>query len=318
MTMNQRKTLAFLFPGQGSQSIGMLAELGERHAVVQKTFIEASAAMGEDLWALASDGPETLLNRTDHTQPIMLTAGVAVWRAWLEGGGVWPARMAGHSLGEYTALVCAGALGFAEAVALVRDRGRYMQAAVAEGEGGIAAVLGLDDDTIATVCADSAEGEVVEPVNFNAPGQVVIAGHAQAVERAIAAAKHAGAKRAMMLPMSVPAHCSLMAPAAEQLEQRLAKVEVSEPQVPIVHNVDVSTSGSPAAIKARLVDQVRSPVRWTECVRALAAEGITETIECGPGRVLAGLNRRIDRQLGAQAIDNPDRLAEALNSMESP
>ena len=314
--MNQRNDLAFLFPGQGSQSIGMLAELGERHAVVQKTFIEASAAMGEDLWALANEGPEALLNRTDHTQPVMLTAGVAVWRAWLEGGGVWPARMAGHSLGEYTALVCAGALDFADAVALVRDRGRYMQAAVPEGEGAIAAVLGLDDEIIAEVCANSAGAEVVEPVNYNAPGQVVIAGHAPAVERAIEAAKQAGAKRAMLLPMSVPAHCSLMAPAADQLEQRLAGVTLTEPDVPVVHNVDVSVSGSPEAIKARLVDQVRSPVRWTECVRALCDAGITQTIECGPGRVLAGLNRRIDRQLGAQTIDNPDRLAQALNSME--
>ncbi len=314
--MNQRNDLAFLFPGQGSQSIGMLAELGERHAVVQKTFIEASAAMGEDLWALANEGPEALLNRTDHTQPVMLTAGVAVWRAWLEGGGVWPARMAGHSLGEYTALVCAGALDFADAVALVRDRGRYMQAAVPEGEGAIAAVLGLDDEAIAEVCANSAGAEVVEPVNYNAPGQVVIAGHAPAVERAIEAAKQAGAKRAMLLPMSVPAHCSLMAPAADQLEQRLAGVTLTEPNVPVVHNVDVSVSGSPEAIKARLVDQVRSPVRWTECVRALCDAGITQTIECGPGRVLAGLNRRIDRQLGAQTIDNPDRLAQALNSME--
>ena len=314
--MNQRNDLAFLFPGQGSQSIGMLAELGERHAVVQKTFIEASAAMGEDLWALANEGPEALLNRTDHTQPVMLTAGVAVWRAWLEGGGVWPARMAGHSLGEYTALVCAGALDFADAVALVRDRGRYMQAAVPEGEGAIAAVLGLGDEAIAEVCANSAGAEVVEPVNYNAPGQVVIAGHAPAVERAIEAAKQAGAKRAMLLPMSVPAHCSLMAPAADQLEQRLAGVTLTEPDVPVVHNVDVSVSGSPEAIKARLVDQVRSPVRWTECVRALCDAGITQTIECGPGRVLAGLNRRIDRQLGAQTIDNPDRLAQALNSME--
>lgn len=314
--MNQRNDLAFLFPGQGSQSIGMLAELGERHAVVQKTFIEASAAMGEDLWALANEGPEALLNRTDHTQPVMLTAGVAVWRAWLEGGGVWPARMAGHSLGEYTALVCAGALGFADAVTLVRDRGRYMQAAVPEGEGGIAAVLGLDDEAIAEVCANSAGTEVVEPVNYNAPGQVVIAGHAHAVERAIEAAKQAGAKRAMLLPMSVPAHCSLMAPAAAQLEQRLAGVTLTQPTVPVMHNVDVSVSGSPEAIKARLVDQVRSPVRWTQCVRALCAAGITQTIECGPGRVLAGLNRRIDRQLGAQTIDNPDRLAQALNSME--
>ncbi len=314
--MKQRQDLACLFPGQGSQSIGMLSTLAERHAVVQKTFIEASSAMGEDLWALASEGPESLMNRTDHTQPLMLTAGVAVWRAWCEGGGAMPRMMAGHSLGEYTALVAAGALEFADAVELVRDRGRYMQEAVPEGEGAIAAVLGLDDEQIQAVCNDSARGEVVEPVNYNAPGQVVIAGHAGAVERALEAAKAAGAKRAITLPMSVPAHCSLMAPAAEKLASRLAGVEVKTPQVPVVHNVDVSLSADPDSIRQHLVDQVRSPVRWVECVQALAAAGVSEAVECGPGKVLAGLNRRIDRSIGIRAIHDPDSLAEALNSLE--
>ncbi len=309
--------LAFLFPGQGSQSLGMLSALAERHAVVQKTFIEASSAMGEDLWALACEGPEALLNRTDHTQPLMLTAGVAVWRAWLEGGGPEPGRMAGHSLGEYTALVCAGALDFAQAVELVRDRGRYMQAAVPEGEGAIAAVLGLDDAVIAEVCRGSAGTEVVEPVNFNAPGQVVIAGHRGAVESALEAAKAAGAKRAMVLPMSVPAHCSLMGPAAEQLKERLAKVTLSTPRIPVMHNVDLSLSTDAQSMRERLVEQVRSPVRWSECIQTLASAGITEAIECGPGRVLAGLNRRIDRSMGIQAVHDPDSLAQALNAMET-
>mgnify|MGYP000066981719 CR=1 FL=1 len=315
--MTSSHDLAFLFPGQGSQSIGMLADLAERHAVVQKTFIEASAAMGEDLWGLACNGPEALMNRTDHTQPLMLTAGVAVWRAWREGGGCMPGAMAGHSLGEYTALVCAGALDFPVAVELVRDRGRFMQEAVPEGEGAIAAVLGLDDAAIAAVCDESAQGEVVEPVNYNAPGQVVIAGHRAAVERALEAAKAAGAKRAVQLPMSVPAHCSLMAPAAERLAERLAGVELSMPTVPVVHNVDVQVSDTPAAIRERLTAQVRSPVRWTECVQALGARGIGQAVECGPGRVLAGLNRRIDRRMGIMAIHDPDSLAQALNTLET-
>ncbi len=314
--MKKRTDLAFLFPGQGSQSIGMLSELAERHAVVQKTFIEASSALGEDLWQLASSGPESLLNRTDHTQPLMLTAGIAVWRAWCEGGGAMPNRMAGHSLGEYTALVAAGALDFPVAVELVRDRGRYMQAAVAEGEGAIAAVLGMDDSSLATLCEANAGEGVVEPVNYNAPGQTVIAGHRGAVERTLAAAREAGAKRAVMLPMSVPAHCSLMVPAAEQLAARLADVPLREPDIPVIHNVDVTLSGSPDAIRQRLVAQVESPVRWTECIQALAADGIQEAVECGPGRVLAGLNRRIDRRMNIQAIHDPDSLAKALNTLE--
>ena len=313
----KRNDLAFLFPGQGSQSVTMLTALAERHAVVQKTFIEASTAFGEDLWALSCDGPEALINRTDHTQPLMLTAGVAVWRAWIQAGGPKPAALAGHSLGEYTALVCGGALSFPDAVALVHDRGRFMQDAVPEGEGAIAAVLGLEDGVIQSVCEQAAEGEVVEPVNYNAPGQVVIAGHAGAVERALTVAREAGAKRAIPLPMSVPAHCSLMAPAAEKLAERLSAVTLATPDIPIIHNVDVSESGSPEAIRERLVDQVRSPVRWTECVQALAERGVNQVVECGPGRVLAGLNRRIKRDLVSQAIYDPDSLAGALDTLEA-
>jgi len=313
----KRNDLAFLFPGQGSQSVTMLTALAERHAVVQKTFIEASTAFGEDLWALSCDGPEALINRTDHTQPLMLTAGVAVWRAWIQAGGPKPAALAGHSLGEYTALVCGGALSFPDAVALVHDRGRFMQDAVPEGEGAIAAVLGLEDGVIQSVCEQAAEGEVVEPVNYNAPGQVVVAGHAGAVERALTVAREAGAKRAIPLPMSVPAHCSLMAPAAEKLAERLSAVTLATPDIPIIHNVDVSESGSPEAIRERLVDQVRSPVRWTECVQALAERGVNQVVECGPGRVLAGLNRRIKRDLVSQAIYDPDSLAGALDTLEA-
>lgn len=315
--MTRRDDLAFLFPGQGSQSVGMLSALAERHASVQKTFIEASAALDEDLWRLAQEGPEALLNRTDYTQPAMLTAGVAVWRAWQAGGGPQPARLAGHSLGEYTALVCAGSLDFADAVRLVRDRGRFMQEAVPEGEGAIAAVLGLDDGRVAEVCREAAAGEVVEPVNYNAPGQVVIAGHAAAVDRALAAAKAAGAKRAVRLPMSVPAHCSLMVPAAERLAGHLAEVAIRSPEIPVVHNVDVSEAGDPDAIRERLVAQVRSPVRWTETVHALAAAGIHRAVECGPGKVLAGLNRRIERDMSIAAVYDPGSLARTLEQMES-
>lgn len=308
--------LAFLFPGQGSQSIGMLGQLAERHAVVQKTFIEASAALGEDLWAIACEGPESVMNRTDYTQPLMLTAGVAVWRAWEAGGGPLPAFMAGHSLGEYTALVCSDSLDFSEAVGLVRDRGRYMQEAVPEGEGAIAAVLGLDDQQIADVCAAAAGHDVVEPVNFNSPGQVVIAGHLAAVDRALDQAKAAGAKRAVKLPMSVPAHCSLMQPAATKLEARLEQVTFQPTTVPVIHNVDMSLSGDAATIRQRLVDQVKSPVQWTGCIRALSLKGVDCMLECGPGRVLAGLNRRIDRTITTYAVHDSDSLAETLTALE--
>jgi len=310
--MVNSEQLALVFPGQGSQSVGMLKELAEAYPVVGQTFAEASAALGYDLWALVQEGPEQDLNRTDRTQPAMLAAGVAVWRVWQERGGARPAYMAGHSLGEYTALVCAEALDFAEAAALVADRGRFMQEAVPEGQGAMAAVLGLDDDQVRAACAAAAQGEVVEAVNFNAPGQVVIAGAKSAVERAIEALKAAGAKRALPLPVSAPSHCALMKPASERLAERLQTVTVRAPKIPVLHNVDVQTTQDPDAIRDRLVRQLYSPVRWVETVQALKAAGVTTTVECGPGRVLAGLNRRIDKELSAPAVYDPASLDQAL------
>ncbi|MDN3518472.1 ACP S-malonyltransferase [Aquisalimonas lutea] len=304
---------AFVFPGQGSQSVGMLDDLAAATPVVEQTFAEASDALGEDLWALVREGPEQELNRTDRTQPAMLAAGVAVWRALREKGAPTPSYLAGHSLGEYSALVCAGSLEFADAVRLVADRGRFMQEAVPQGEGAMAAVLGLDDQQVADVCAAAAQGDVVEPVNFNAPGQVVIAGATAAVERAIAGAKQAGAKRAMPLPVSVPAHCALMEPAAERLAERLAGVAIRAPGVAVVHNVDVALCDDPDGIRERLVRQVHRPVRWVETVRFLGEQGVTTLVECGPGKVLAGLTRRIDKTLEGRAVYDPDTLAAVLD-----
>lgn len=304
---------AFVFPGQGSQSVGMLDDLAAATPVVEQTFAEASDALGENLWTLVSEGPEQELNRTDRTQPAMLAAGVAVWRALREKGAPAPSYLAGHSLGEYSALVCGGALDFAEAVRLVADRGRFMQEAVPQGQGSMAAVLGLDDQQVADVCAAAAQGEVVEPVNFNAPGQVVIAGTSAAVERAIAGAKQAGAKRAMPLPVSVPSHCALMEPAAERLAERLADVAVQAPAIPVVHNVDVALCDEPDGIRQRLVRQVHRPVRWVETVRFLGEHGVTTLVECGPGKVLAGLTRRIDKGLEGRPVYDPDTLAAVLD-----
>ncbi len=307
---------AFVFPGQGSQSLGMLAALAEASPEVKTTFAEASDALGEDLWTLCQEGPEDVLNRTDRTQPAMLAAGVAVWRAWLGRDGKQPAFMAGHSLGEYSALVCAGALSFADAVRLVAERGRFMQEAVPEGQGAMAAILGLDDAAVRQVCADAAQGAVVEAVNFNAPGQVVVAGNRDAVDRACEAAKAAGAKRALPLPVSVPSHCALMKPASERLAQALADVSVSSPTIPVVHNVDVSLAASPDAIRERLVQQLYQPVRWVETVEWLAAQGVTRLVEAGPGKVLAGLAKRIDKSLVAVPVLDPASLDKALTGGE--
>lgn len=296
---------AFVFPGQGSQQIGMMDGFAD-HLAVRATFDEASDALGEDLWQLAQQGPADALNLTRNTQPLMLAAGVATWRAWQAAGGATPSYVAGHSLGEYSALVAAGAIAFRDAVPLVRFRAEAMQQAVAAGVGAMAAVIGGDDDAIAQACREAAQGEVVEPVNFNAPGQIVIAGNKAAVERAMAAAKARGAKRALLLPVSAPFHSSLLAPAAERLAERLAQVDIAAPAIPVVHNVDVETHAAPDAIRAALARQAASPVRWTETVRWLAAHGVSNVVECGPGKVLAGLARRIDDRLQAFAlIDGP-------------
>jgi [acyl-carrier-protein] S-malonyltransferase len=306
--------LSFVFPGQGSQAVGMLAELAAAYPLVGDTFAEASAALGLDLWRLVQEGPAEELNLTHNTQPAMLAAGVAVWRVWQQQGGVQPAYLAGHSLGEYTALVAGGAIAFADAVRLVAERGRLMQAAVPEGTGAMAAILGLDDDQVRAACAQAAAGEVVEAVNFNSPGQVVIAGHAGAVARAVEAAKAAGAKRAVTLPVSVPSHCALMRPAAERLAQRLASMAVRVPQIPVLHNVDVAVASTADAVRDRLARQLHSPVRWAETVKRLAAEGVTLVVEAGPGKVLAGLNKRIDKNLESVAAYDPASLAAALEA----
>lgn len=307
-------SLAFVFPGQGSQSVGMLAALAAAEPVVEQTFAEASAVLGYDLWALCQQGPEADLGSTERTQPAMLAAGVATWRAWLAHDGPRPVAMAGHSLGEYTALVCSGAIDFAAAVDLVRFRGQVMQAAVPLGQGAMAAVLGLDDAQLIEACREAEQGEVVEAVNFNAPGQVVIAGNATAVARAIELARARGAKRAVTLPVSVPSHSRLMLGAAERLAERLAGVALRMPDVPAVYTVGVRTHASLEGIRVALKEQLHQPVRWAETVRAMVAGGVTTIVECGPGKVLTTLNRRVERRpdLTMLAVEDPDGLAAAL------
>lgn len=302
---------AFIFPGQGSQSLGMLADFADRPAVKQ-TFQEASGALDLDLWAMSQDGPQELMNQTENTQPLLLTAGVALWRLWEQSGGPRPHYLAGHSLGEYTALTCAGVINLGVAVRLVRTRGQLMQQAVAEGEGKMAAVLGLDDEQVRAACEKAADGSVVEAVNFNAPGQVVIAGAADAVERAIAACKEAGAKRAMPLPVSVPSHCALMKPAADKLAEALNATNFHAAEIPVINNVDVVAESAPEQIRDALVRQLYSPVRWVETIQALGAEGITSVYECGPGKVLCGLIKRIDREMVASPLESGDAFEKAL------
>ena len=284
-------SFAFVFPGQGSQSVGMMAAYGDS-PVVRATFDEASAALGEDLWTMVAEGPAERLSQTVNTQPIMLTAGVAVWRLWESLGGKMPAVVAGHSLGEYSALVAAGSLKLADAVPLVRLRAAAMQEAVPVGTGAMAAILGLDDEGIAAACAEAAQGEVVEPVNFNAPGQTVIAGHKGAVERACEACKARGAKRAVLLPVSAPFHSSLLKPAADRLAVALAGITLNTPLIPVVNNVDVAIETDPAKIKDALVRQAAKPVRWVETIQKIAGMGVATAAECGPGKVLAGLTKR--------------------------
>jgi [acyl-carrier-protein] S-malonyltransferase len=302
---------AFLFPGQGSQAVGMLSDLGE-YPAVRQIFQEASGALDRDLWELAQQGPEKDLNRTDLTQPVLLTAGVAVWKLWEQKGGARPTFLAGHSLGEYTALVCAGVLNLGDAVRLVEKRGQLMQEAVPAGEGRMAAVLGLDDDQVREACQSAAEGQVVEAVNFNAPGQVVIAGNAEAVDRAIEQCKAAGAKRAMPLPVSVPSHCALMKPAADKLAGVLAETNFHSPELPVINNVDVAIERDADAIRDALVRQLYSPVRWVETIQTLTAEGVDNAFECGPGKVLAGLAKRIDRSLNVAPLGTDEAITAAL------
>lgn len=305
--------LAFVFPGQGSQKVGMLAGIAADYPVVRETFAEASAALGYDMWQLIQQGPQEELNLTEKTQPLLLTSSVALWRAWQQRGGATPALLAGHSLGEFSALVCAGAIEFADAVRLVRARGQFMQTAVPVGEGAMAAVLGLEDAQIVQICRDAtAGGGTVEAVNFNAPGQVVIAGTVAAVERAIELCKAAGSKRALPLPVSAPFHTSLMRPAGEKLREAMRELTFSAPNIPVVHNVHAQPEADPQKIKDILFEQIYSPVNWVGCVQYLAAHGITTTIECGPGKVLGGLIKRIDKALGCVGIEESAELDAAL------
>lgn len=306
---------AIVFPGQGSQSVGMLVALGAADADVKATFATASEVLGYDLWALTQDDPDGRLATTAVTQPALLTASVAIWRSWQSRDVAPPAVLAGHSLGEYSALVCAGALDFATAVSLVEQRGQFMQAAVAPGEGAMAAILGLDDDVVIAACADVSDG-VVSAVNFNAPGQVVIAGNRASVDAAIDRCKEAGARRALPLPVSVPSHCALMAPAAEQMAERLSSVTLSAPEIPVINNVDVATQSDADAIRDALVRQLYSPVRWVESMRKAGTMGIEAVAECGPGKVLCGLHKRIDRKQTAVPMEQPEDL-DALQALIS-
>jgi [acyl-carrier-protein] S-malonyltransferase len=305
-------SLALVFPGQGSQSVGMLAELAAAHDEVRATFEEASQGAGVDLWQLSQQGPEDQLNRTENTQPALLAASVAVWRVWTKLGGAQPARLSGHSLGEYSALVCAGALSLHDAAALVAERGRLMQAAVPAGVGAMAAILGGDDAQIAAVCEEVAQGQVVSPANYNSPGQLVIAGHAEAVDRALARLAELGVKKAIKLAVSVPSHCALMREAADRLGERMADIAWALPAIPVIQNAEARSYGSVEEILGALQRQLYLPVRWTECVQALAADGATRVLECGPGKVLAGLIKRIDKNLDARAIGAPAELEAAL------
>ncbi|HSI45655.1 MAG TPA: ACP S-malonyltransferase [Methylophilus sp.] len=304
-------TFAFFFPGQGSQSVGMMQGF-ESHAIVKQTFEEASSVLGVDFWQMATE-PNDAINLTQNTQPIMLTAGIATWRLYQSLGGKQPAAMAGHSLGEYTALVAAGALSFAHALPLVKFRAEVMQQAVPEGQGAMAAILGLDDDTVRAVCSEAAQGQVVQAVNFNSPGQVVIAGEKAAVERGMELAKAKGAKRALPLPVSVPSHCELMKPAAEQLRDYLQNIAVQAPVVPVLHNADVAAYSDPAQIKDALVRQLYSPVRWVETVQSLASQQVLNSAECGPGKVLAGLAKRIVAEMSCVALVNEESIQTFVN-----
>ncbi|HCC0204926.1 ACP S-malonyltransferase [Proteus mirabilis] len=305
---------AMVFPGQGSQAIGMLAELAEHYPIVTETFAQASDVLGYSLWDLVQNGPEEELNKTWKTQPALLAASVAIWRVWQEKQGKMPQMMAGHSLGEYSALVCAGVIDFAAAIKLVELRGQLMQEAVPAGTGAMYAIIGLDNDAIAKACEDAAQGQVVSPVNFNSPGQVVIAGNKEAVERAGALCKEAGAKRALPLAVSVPSHCALMKPAADKLAVALQEIEFKQPEIQVVNNVDVKAQTDANAIRDALVRQLYNPVRWTETVEFIADKGITQLLEIGPGKVLTGLTKRISKEMNAAAVNDIASLNAALGN----
>lgn len=304
--------LAFVFPGQGSQKVGMLAELAAQHPIIEATYAEASEALGYDLWQLIQDGPQEALNQTERTQPLLLTASVALWRVWNEQNGTQPAIMAGHSLGEWSALVCSGVVEFKDAVKLVQLRGKYMQEAVPAGEGAMAAIIGLDDDSINKACETASEDGVAAAVNFNSPGQVVIAGSAAAVNVAMTLCKEAGAKRALPLAVSAPFHTSLMRPAADRLAAQIEATTFKAPQIPVVHNVNAKTESDPSVIKALMIEQIYTPVLWVDCTKAIIAAGATKAVECGPGKVLTGLCKRIDRSLSGAAIETPSDFEKAL------
>lgn len=310
-----QNNLAFVFPGQGSQSLAMLADFAE-HQIVQDTFLEASEALGYNLWELIQQGPVEELNKTHITQPALLTASVALWRLWQDSSSLMPSVLAGHSLGEYSALTCAGVFSLADAVKLVEKRGEYMQASVPAGTGAMYAIIGLADDKIIQACEDAAQGEVVSAVNFNSPGQVVIAGNKAAVERAGALCKEAGAKRALPLPVSVPSHCALMKEAAEKLSEEFNNVTFNSPSIPVINNVDVESETSVDAIKSALIKQLYSPVRWTETIEAISAKGIKQVVEIGPGKVLQGLIKRIDKSVSCQSINDSATLTKALETVE--
>ncbi len=311
----EKSNLAFVFPGQGSQKIGMLSELAAANPIVESTFAEASEALGYDLWTMIQQGEQEDINLTERTQPMLLTSSVAIWRLWNDKAGPMPAQMAGHSLGEWSALVCAGAVDFVDAVKIVRARGAYMQEAVPVGVGAMAAILGLDDQIIIDACESARDGEVVDAVNYNAPGQVVIAGSAAAVDRAIDICKQAGAKRAMALPVSAPFHTSLMKPAADRLAELVESTRFNAPKIPVIHNVNGMKETDPASIQALMLEQIYMPVMWVDCINGLKKGGANLFIECGPGRVLNGLTKRIDRDLTSFSTDDVASLDNALTSV---
>jgi [acyl-carrier-protein] S-malonyltransferase len=312
---NQTYNLAFVFPGQGSQSVGMLTDLAASYPEVKHTFERASDALGKDLWSIVANGSEAELNQTHNTQPAMLAAGVAVWEVWCKHSNVRPAWMAGHSLGEYTALVCSEAMAFEDGIKLVAARGRLMQEAVPPGIGAMAAILGLEDHQVVKACVDAAEGEVVSAVNFNSPGQVVIAGNVAAVERAMLAAKAAGAKRAVLLPVSVPSHCALMESAARKLDEQLQNTVIDTPKMTLIHNVDVASHSAPEVIRNALKEQLYKPVRWADSIRFMHDQGVTCFVECGPGKVLIGLNKRIAKDAEQLSIYDSETLNKVLEQL---